>query len=101
MHLNHLLDGDVLAISPLQPGVNRLGRHHSADIFLLDPRVSSQHAVIRVECDGTVILQEVASINGTYVNGRRVSQPVTLRNGDRIRVGSMIMEFIDPEACAV
>ena len=95
MHLLHLADNDVLAMSPLREGSNRLGRDHVMDVFLLDPRVSRRHALIRVEFDGVAVLVDLGSAGGTFVNGRRLHGSVQLRHGDRIRLGGSVMEFVD------
>jgi hypothetical protein len=63
-----------------------LGRHRNCDLVLADAKVSSSHA--RVECsDGAIVLVDLDSRNGSYVNGRRVSR-ATLEPGDEIQVGT-------------
>jgi pSer/pThr/pTyr-binding forkhead associated (FHA) protein len=65
------------------------------DVFLLDPRVSRRHALLRVESDGVAVLVDLGSASGTYVNGRRLHGSVELRHGDRIRLGGSVMEFVE------
>ncbi len=64
-----------------------IGSGPSAVLRLDDPSVSSIHAVIKVTPDGIVTIIDLGSEAGTTVNGHAVSEPVTLRVGDRIGVG--------------
>lgn len=68
-----------------------LGRSHRADIQLLDHAVSRQHCRLERESEGYV-LTDLESLNGTYVNGERVSR-VLLKDGDRIQVGASTLKF--------
>lgn len=71
-----------------------IGRDGDADIQLLDKGVSRQHACIFVRDDGTIMLIDLSSRNGTYISGDPISQAV-LRAGDRFRVGDSIFELSD------
>jgi hypothetical protein len=62
-----------------------LGRHHGCDVMLGDASVSRRHAQLRFR-EGRWILQDLASRNGTTVNGVRVGR-CELRPGDVIEVG--------------
>ena len=42
--------------------------------------------------EGQVVLHDLGSTNGTYVNGRRVTVPTPLSKGDAVQVGKTIME---------
>jgi hypothetical protein len=64
----------------------RIGRHGAIDLKLLDPKVSRQHADIDVE-GTTCRITDLGSSNGTYVNGRRISEPTELKHGDAIKIG--------------
>jgi pSer/pThr/pTyr-binding forkhead associated (FHA) protein len=68
-----------------------LGRSAEADIVLEDPYASEFHMRF-VRQDGGIVLHDLGSTNGTYVNGRRVGSPVALSQGDAIQVGKTIME---------
>lgn len=68
-----------------------LGRGTEADVQLPDTGVSRRHAELR-QVDGHVELHDLASTNGTRVNGQRVTA-VTLHDGDRILVGSTELVF--------
>ena len=68
-----------------------LGRSPEADVLLDDPYASMFH--LRLTMDGdTMSLADLGSTNGTYVNGRRVTNPVALNAGDSVQVGKTIME---------
>jgi hypothetical protein len=62
-----------------------VGRHPACDVVLSDPSVSRRHAQLTFR-DGAWVLQDLASTNGTTVNGQRVGR-TTLRAGDTISLG--------------
>jgi pSer/pThr/pTyr-binding forkhead associated (FHA) protein len=62
-----------------------IGRHPDSDIFLDDVTVSRRHAQVRRERGGFVV-EDVGSLNGTYVNGERIERAV-LRDADQVQVG--------------
>lgn len=68
---------------------NTIGRKH-ADIVLADPKVSSLHAKIAL-MDGEFVITDVLSKNGTYVNGKRIKELLTLQENDEIKIGDTIM----------
>ncbi len=76
---------------PVGAGVS-VGRSSDADIVLDDPYASEFHFRIVVH-DGSVVLSDLGSTNGTYVNGRRVTVPTNLGKGDSIQVGNTILEI--------
>jgi FHA domain len=61
------------------------------DLELDDEQVSRRHASIRVE-GNRLVLRDLGSLNGTWVNGARVAQPRRLEPGDVIRLGSTAIE---------
>jgi hypothetical protein len=64
-----------------------LGRGSDADIQLIDPTASRHHAKIEVQRDGTMVLIDLSSHNGTYVDRQRLRQPFVLEPGHEIRIG--------------
>jgi pSer/pThr/pTyr-binding forkhead associated (FHA) protein len=54
--------------------------------------VSRRHARISLDADG-VVIEDLGSKNGTYVNDRRVSEPTPVANGDQVRIGSLLFTF--------
>ena len=67
----------------------RLGRHPYNEISLEDPAVSRYHCWVVVE-DGRVLVEDLASVNGTFLNGERVAKRVPMKSGDTIRLGSTV-----------
>lgn len=68
-----------------------LGRSSEADIVLDDPYASEFHLRLTAK-EGRLILTDLGSTNGTYVNGRRATTPVDLSRGDAVQVGKTVME---------
>ncbi|MGB6455271.1 MAG: DUF3662 and FHA domain-containing protein [Streptosporangiaceae bacterium] len=68
-----------------------LGRGTDCDLRLVDPGVSRHHAEIRVE-DGEVVLVDLGSTNGTFVNGQPVRR-VPLTDGTRVTLGRTTLVF--------
>lgn len=62
-----------------------VGRTRDNDIVLQDPAVSSHHCELKADRRGLIIL-DLDSSNGTYVNGRRV-QSVAIYDGDALKIG--------------
>jgi DNA-binding winged helix-turn-helix (wHTH) protein len=76
----------------LQPGDNLLGRTHDATIWVDHSSVSRRHALLRVSEEGATV-EDCASKNGTFLGAGRVVEPVPLRDGDRILLGSALLVF--------
>jgi signal transduction histidine kinase/ActR/RegA family two-component response regulator len=74
------------------PSVTVIGRDQGATIALEDGEVSRNHAVISRDPDGGFTLADAKSRNGTWVNGKRITQH-QLELGDRIRMGSHELLF--------
>lgn len=70
----------------LPTGTADIGRMPDCWLVLSDDQVSRYHA--RVSCHGSqTTLEDRGSRNGTFVNGRRIEQPVRLQDGDKISIG--------------
>ena len=90
-------DGTAASI-PLRQDVTTLGRSAACAVVIPSPTVSLLHA--RVELlHGRYMLFDAESANGTFVNGRRITQGYRLRTGDEIWLGSpdVSLGFADPE----
>lgn len=74
------LDGDLV-----------LGRGDHAEIRLEDPFASSRHARV-YEQAGTLVLEDLRSTNGTYLNEELLDTPRPLHPGDHVRIGES--EFV-------
>src|SRR3954452_11554642 len=70
----------------------RIGRSPDCDIFLDDVTVSRNHAVLVVR-DGKYFVEDEGSLNGTFVNRRRIDS-APLVEGDELQVGKYRMTFI-------
>ncbi len=77
----------------LSSEVTTAGRNPECEIFLDDITVSRKHAVIRHTSGGYEIRDE-GSLNGTYVNGERISS-TTLHSGDEVLIGKFRLLFAD------
>ena len=74
----------------LRQGENVLGRVEDGVAWIESPTVSRRHARILIE-GGQAILEDLASKNGTFLRGQRISAPTPLRDGDAIRLGRVGM----------
>jgi pSer/pThr/pTyr-binding forkhead associated (FHA) protein len=73
-------------------GVFTLGRE-GVDIPLGDAKASRKHAEIALYGPGRYFIRDLASTNGTFVNGRRIGDRRELSHLDKIRIGDTILEF--------
>jgi hypothetical protein len=70
----------------------RIGRSPECEIFLDDVTVSRNHAVL-IERDGTYVVEDQGSLNGTFVNRKRI-ESATLSEGDEVQIGKYRMTFL-------
>src|SRR3712207_3216503 len=75
-----------------------IGRSDHNRIVLSDPLASRDHAMIRRDTSGRCYLADTGSSNGTTLNGRPVTVPTLLRDGDTICVGHHRMTFHQPSS---
>jgi adenylate cyclase len=73
---------------------NSLGRHPSNTIQLLDKIVSKEHCIIERR-GPALVLRDLGSLNGTYVNGERVNGERELKHGDDIALGGTRARYDD------
>jgi FHA domain/zinc-ribbon domain len=71
----------------------RIGRSPECEIFLDDVTVSRNHAVL-IERDGRFFVEDQGSLNGTFVNRRRIDS-VELENGDELQIGKYRLTFVE------
>ncbi len=69
-----------------------VGRGEQAEIRIEDPFASSQHARI-YEQGNSVVLEDLGSTNGTYLNEELLESPRPLHPGDRVRIGESEFSF--------
>jgi pSer/pThr/pTyr-binding forkhead associated (FHA) protein len=75
-----------------------VGRYGDVDLVLAEDMVSRQHARIALD-DGRILIEDLGSTNGTFVNGEKIRKEV-LKEGDRILIGTNILKVVavDPAA---
>jgi len=71
-----------------------IGRTPDCDIFLDDVTVSRRHALV-LRGNGSSTIEDLGSLNGTYVNRRRVEK-AQLEDGDEVQIGKYRLTFLDP-----
>ena len=110
---NELNSGDIAAIEALPAGSALLvvlkgpgegsrfllredrvvvGRHPDSDIFLDDVTVSRSHAAFIRE-PGAFAIEDLGSLNGTYVDRQLLRGATALRNGDEVQIGKYKMVY--------
>jgi len=87
----HVLKGrsQVGAIR-LVDGVNSIGRHDDCVIRIRSSQVSRRHCEL-FEADGSLIVRDLGSSNGTFVNGDRIEAPRVLHPGDALTIGDVTL----------
>lgn len=61
-------------------------------VVIKDPRLSRRHALIRAQQDGFWFF-DLGSVNGSYLNGRRITTSLLLKTGDEVKVGTHFYRF--------
>jgi pSer/pThr/pTyr-binding forkhead associated (FHA) protein len=79
----------------LDRAATTIGRHPDADIFLDDVTVSRRHAEVLRGPDG-VLVKDLGSLNGSYVNGERVEER-GLTTGEELQIGRFKLLFVGAE----
>jgi hypothetical protein len=84
-----------------------VGRVEGNDLVLPDGNVSKRHARLLYR-DGRFVVTDLQSANGTYVNGRKITQATIVREGDKIYIGAFMLRIeagtgsawydVDPDA---
>lgn len=69
-----------------------IGRSRDADVPVGHALVSRRHCEITVSDDGTLIVEDLGSLNGTYHGDQRITEPVYLEPGDKLTVGSITFQ---------
>jgi sigma-B regulation protein RsbU (phosphoserine phosphatase) len=77
---------------PLHGERYSLGRSAANELCFDDDRLSRQHMVFELRCDGWTV-RDLNSRNGTRVNGTSVSEPVRLVSGDQISAGRLAIRY--------
>ncbi len=77
----------------LHEGSTTIGRSPDCDVFLDDVTVSRKHAVV-AENDGTFVLEDLGSLNGTFLNRRRIDEQAPLTDDDEVQIGKYRLVFL-------
>jgi S-DNA-T family DNA segregation ATPase FtsK/SpoIIIE len=67
-----------------------IGRAPDADLVLADPQVSRHHARVTAD-EGTAVVEDLGSANGTFINHAELHGPARLDPGDDLRVGVTVL----------
>jgi hypothetical protein len=78
-------------VFPLNPEGTDLGRDPANHIVIDDPKVSAFHAKVNVEEGKQLMVWDLASANGTFVNGERVTAPVAIKENDEVKLGTTVL----------
>lgn len=83
------------ALITLRTGKLYLGRNPECEFSISDPAVSRRHARLWVN-PTQIVVEDLGSQNGVYVNGERIEGPRELRIGDTIRICSHELQLVEP-----
>lgn len=88
-----VVEGGMVGTSvPLKETGVLLGRNPECTIVLDDEYASGRHARVYLD-DGRWYVEDLGSTNGTYVAGERLSSPVVVHEGTRVRIGTTVLEL--------
>jgi len=76
-----------------------IGREAGNEIVIEDPQVSRRHATLTRQ-GATYVLEDIGSTNGTYVNGKRVTAPVLLSDGDMVGLADTVVLAVQAPSTA-
>lgn len=86
---------DAEYVYPLKVGLNTIGRMPDNDVVLQDAYVSRRHCAVLVHLTGDHCeLHDIASKNGTFLNGQKINGPTRLKPGDEIRMCNRQLVFL-------
>lgn len=73
-----------------------IGRSSGNDIVIKDEGISRRHCLIE-PATSAYVLKDLNSTNGTFLNNKKISSPVALKHGDKIKIGKAVLQFIISE----
>ena len=93
VHVLHVLDGSHSGlIFVLATEQSVIGRGETCELSLGDAGVSRTHALFKRSSSGFQV-NDLSSRNGTFLNGRRITQPTLLRQGDTLALGGVQLRY--------
>src|SRR5262245_52972753 len=75
---------------PIGDGIHTVGRTPENALALPDAAVSRRHAELRID-NGQLVLRDLGSMNGTFVNGVQLKGEQKLVPGDQVRFGQVVL----------
>lgn len=81
-------------VYPLKVGINTVGRMPDNDVVLADPYISRRHIAVLVHADHACEVHDIASKNGTFINGCPLAGPTRLHSGDTILLAGRELVFL-------
>jgi len=91
--LTLLLGRKPLRVYTVDGALARIGREPDLEIVIDNASISRRQAEISLKKDGTWLVRDLGSANGTYLNGHRLLHPAMLSPGDEISFGKFAMLF--------
>jgi serine phosphatase RsbU (regulator of sigma subunit) len=85
---------------PLHRKITLIGRDPTCDVAGAADQLSWRHAVI-VHSGGACYIEDLESVNGTFVNGQRIKQRTLLKAGDRVEVSGLSLVFSEQDSASV
>ncbi|HKZ87081.1 MAG TPA: caspase family protein [Anaerolineae bacterium] len=80
------------ALYPLRAVTNTIGRNDGLEVTIRDTLISRRHARI-TRRDNEYFIEDLLSANGTFVNGKKLVEPQTMKDGDQIAIGDTVLIF--------
>jgi pSer/pThr/pTyr-binding forkhead associated (FHA) protein len=77
--------------------ISRVGRTQENDVTIPHPSISREHAQLKRQDNGSYILSDMGSSNGTIVRGKKIHKAVTVYHGDMIQFGQVECMLLDPK----
>jgi S1-C subfamily serine protease len=80
-----------------------IGRHPESNFVLTSNEASSRHAAIETAADGSFMLRDLGSTNGTYVNGMRIQGAVPITGTEQVSIGQDVVRLTlrSPDATVI
>jgi pSer/pThr/pTyr-binding forkhead associated (FHA) protein len=91
--------GALVSAKDFERDIIKIGRLSSAHLRLEDDKVSRVHAVLETAADGALSIIDMGSVEGTWVNGKRVTK-ARVQFGDELRLGDTTLRLESPAAVA-
>jgi S-DNA-T family DNA segregation ATPase FtsK/SpoIIIE len=73
----------------LTPGTTDIGRSRTCKVALGDGTISKRHAILELDDDGGITVEDLGSHNGTWIDGEPVVDPSPLEEGANLRLGAL------------